>query len=234
MKLKALVLTDHADHTAENSLYGLLQALLGHPQIESVDVATRHNPLNERFFVDLYGEKIFVSAVHNDFHFDGNGSAFFQDMHPATLDDYDFVLLRLPPPLNQPLLDFLKRKAKRPVFVNDPEGINLVGNKRFLLNFKDICPPMKLLRSVDEIQAFSEQFPVVLKPLNNYGGRGILRVEDGNVLEDGQETPLEEYFENVKPDTVEFLGMQFLKNVVQGDKRILVVDGKVMGASLRL
>ena len=33
---------------------------------------------------------------------------------------------------------------------------------------------------------------------------------------------------------MEYLGVKFLSNVSQGDKRIVVVNGKVLGASLRL
>ena len=78
MKLKVLVLTDHTRHSAENSLYGLINAMWKHPQVETLDVATRNNPLNDRFFVDKYGQTIFSRTITSDFEFDEKGSVFFK------------------------------------------------------------------------------------------------------------------------------------------------------------
>jgi len=43
-----------------------------------------------------------------------------------------------------------------------------------------------------------------------------------------------DFIQQLNGSEVEYLGVKFLSNVSQGDKRIVVVNGKVLGASLRL
>lgn len=60
---------------------------------------------------------------------------------------------------------------------------------------------------------------------------------DGNVLNDGnQDFDMATYLQDLKSyiETEGFLAMEFLKNVTQGDKRILVVNGQILASSLRL
>jgi glutathione synthase len=144
------------------------------------------------------------------------------------------VWLRLPPPLTSDFLNFLVTKYHHQLFFNDPAGIVTTGSKEFLLNFPDICPPMKHCTSIEDIREFKSRFPVVLKPLREYGGRGIVKIDGEQVWEGIRETNFAEFSERLKEQNIEYLGVQFLKNVSQGDKRIVVVNGKIMGASLRL
>ncbi|MEM6966747.1 MAG: hypothetical protein AAF573_18425, partial [Bacteroidota bacterium] len=51
----------------------------------------------------------------------------------------------------------------------------------------------------------------------------------------GQEkTDLKDFIQKNQEKPIAYLAVKFLKNVTQGDKRIVVVHGKIMGASLRL
>jgi len=52
----------------------------------------------------------------------------------------------------------------------------------------------------------------------------------------GDQLPLANWLETAREDIEagNYLAMKYLKNVSQGDKRILVVNGKIMGASLRI
>ena len=94
---------------------------------------------------------------------------------------------------------------------------------------------MRFVSSLEEIRNFGTEHDIILKPLKEYGGKGIVkvmgdRVHDGRVFMD-----LEEYFiENPAALHEGYLAMKFLNNVTLGDKRILVVDGEIMASSLRL
>ncbi|MFK7772873.1 MAG: RimK family alpha-L-glutamate ligase [Saprospiraceae bacterium] len=233
-KNKILVLTDHANHSAENSLYGMLHTLRQHPSCAHIDIATRANPLNDSFFKEFKMERLFVSRVDENFAFSSEGKAFQKTEERGNLNSYDAVWLRLPPPLAHPFLVFLKHKFPQLIFVNDPDGIYQTGSKEFLLNFPEICAPMKFCKSVDDILDFSNQFPVVLKPLREYGGKGIVRIEGKQVWEGKTETDLKSFFDTIRKSPIEYLAVKFLKNVGKGDKRIVVVNGEIIGASLRL
>ena len=133
-------------------------------------------------------------------------------------------------------MGFIEYLGENKVIINHPNGIEQTSTKAFLLNFPKICPPMKLCKSIDEILEFANRFPIVLKPLKEYGGKGLLKI-NGDVLNDGSDDfDTNDYLRKQKEyiETEGYLAMKFLKNVSEGDKRILVVNGKILASSLRL
>lgn len=233
-RFKLLVLTDHRNHSAENSLYALVQAMRNHPLCQQVDVATRANELNNAFFAEYSSRELWVNKVDQSFGFTTDGAGFKEALRSASLEEYDVIWLRMPPPLSDDFLQFLEERFPDQLIINDPKGIQITGSKEFLLNFPEQCPPMKVCRSIEDIIAFKEHFPIVLKPFQEYGGKGIIRIDGDQVWEGNNESKFADFVQKLRTEKFEYLGVQFLKNVSQGDKRIVVVHGKVMGASLRL
>ena len=233
-QLKVLVLTDHTNHSAENSLYAMLQSMRQHPRCAQIDIATRANPVNDFFFKNLINKGLFVSKVEEDFSFSPDGRFFNKKIRREFLHTYDAVWLRLPPPLGKPFLIFLKHKFPDIIFINDPSGIYEAGSKAFLMNFIDVCPPIRLCYSEEDILEFASRFPIVLKPLREYGGKGIVKIDGDRVWEGKQEFLLSTFLQKLKNSDIEYLAVKFLQNVGQGDKRIVVVNGKIIGSSLRL
>jgi glutathione synthase len=231
---QVLVLTDPTRHSKENSLYPLLNAMLRHPLTAGIDVASRKNAVNARFFRGESAANLWVSEVYENFSFSEKGGELSDKLKKADPGDYDLIWLRLPPPLDLSFLEFIDRTFSGKFIINSPKGIYQTGTKAFLLNFPSLCPPLQLCRTKAEIRSFAEQFPIVLKPVRGYGGEGIVRIDGNRVWEGQEEMTLEEYFSELKDGSFELLAAKFLKNVSQGDKRIIVVNGKIMGASLRL
>jgi len=199
-KLKLLVLTDHSNHSSENSLYALVQAMRKHPRCAQIDVATRGDSGNELFFEKRMSRNLFVSKADESFAFSSDGMSEFPHQ----------------------------------LIINDPIGIYKTGTKEFLANFADCCPPMAICKTIKDIQNFKERFPIVLKPFRDYGGRGIVRI-DGNTVWDGKEKKtFKQFTKQLEGKSINYLGVKFLKRVGEGDKRIVVVNGQIMGASLRL
>lgn len=233
-KFKVLVLTDHRGHSAENSIYALLRAMSEHPSNGGLDVASRGNGQNAPFFTEFADHTLYVSPVDERLAFSRNGRWFTQSLRRARPRDYDFILLRLPPPIAPDFWAFLLQAFPERRIINNPRGILETSNKKFLLQFPDLCPPMRSCRTVEEIAAFRENFPIVLKPLNNYGGKGIVRI-DGDTVWDGLEKKsfLKFTGELERQSGFEYLAMKYLVNVSQGDKRIIVCREEVLGATLR-
>jgi len=177
---------------------------------------------------------VWSTRVGADFAFDENGKFLQQDLTKTSLKEYDVIWLRMPPPLSKSFLDFLIKKFPKQFIINNPKGIYETGSKAFLANFVDLCPPMKICKTVEDIIDFKNQFPIVLKPFREYGGRGIVRIDGDKVWEGKTEMSFEDFKNKTGNKKLEYLGVQFLKNVSKGDKRIVVVNGKIMGASLRL
>jgi glutathione synthase len=90
-------------------------------------------------------------------------------------------------------------------------------------------PPTLITRSTEEARAFlREHGEVVIKPLHGNGGKAIFKIgRDGANLSSLMEVFNTAYRE---PHMVQ----AFLPGVAEGDKRIVFVDGEVVGAVNRI
>ena len=101
--------------------------------------------------------------------------------------------------------------------------------KIFVLDFLDLMPPTIVTRSLADVQAFrAEMKDIILKPLYGNGGAAIFRIapDDTNV------GSLVELFQTVFREP--FMVQQYRPEVRDGDKRIILVDGKAVGAINRV
>jgi len=234
--LKFLVLTDHSGHSKENSVYALMKKLSEQSEVEKVMIASRGFEANDAFFDTCSTDKVYAIPVTETFDFDVTKQQFSKKDNLVSVDDFDAIIMRLPRPVTEGFLNFVAELGKDKVIINHPKGIMKTSTKAFLLNFPSVCPDMYLCHSIKDIVDFASKFPIVLKPLKEYGGKGLLKI-NGNQLNDGDEdfdtmTYLQQQKEYI--ETEGYLAMKFLKNVSKGDKRILVVNGKILAASLRL
>ncbi len=235
-KYKYLTLTDHSGHSKENSLYALMRTLAAHEKTDTVRVASRGDARNAGFFFAHDTNEVYATEVDADFDFQADGKQFTEGGKRVDIEDFDVILMRLPRPVTDSFLNYLAGRAILKTIINHPDGIMKTSTKEFLLNFPEVCPPMQLVKSEAEVEAFAAQFPIVLKPLKEYGGKGIVKIKDGKVSTGEEEMSLAEYLAIIKIELEQdgYLAMKFLENVKKGDKRILVVNGEILAASLRL
>ena len=236
MRYRILCLTDHWKHSKENSLYAILSSMVEHPKCEEVVVASRSAKINATFFEEFDFSKIHGLKVNADFNFEDAKKDLIEKTISVDPNSFDIIFLRLPRPVTDEFLRSLEVGFSSKCIINKPSGIITCSSKAFLLNFQDVCPPIKLCYSIQEIMEFSEQFDVVLKPLREYGGKGIVRIKNGLINDGNQNWEVLKYLKNIEPTIIEdgFLAMKYLANVSQGDKRLIVVGGDVLAASLRL
>ncbi len=233
-KKKVLILTDHKNHSAENSLYDLSVKMLAHELTECVDIATRTIAVNADFFACREHASLFATNIDSSFAFDKERHTLSKDYQRVDISIYDLVWLRLPPPLNENTLAYFSAVFSSAIVINDPRSIFESGSKEFLINFPTVCPPMKVCYSLEDIVEFKRLFPIVLKPFSEYGGKGIYKVEGEQVVSGQEQIAFEDFAKSYKQNPKPYLAVKFLKNVKQGDKRIIVVNGVILGASLRL
>lgn len=231
---RLLVLTDHRTQTEENSIYELVAALLDHPHCRQLDIASRGLPINDDFFVLRQTNTLYAAAVTDTFVYSAEAKDYIQGLRKVALSDYDVILLRLPPPADPDFLSFLSAHYPERKMINRPSGMLRTSNKAYLLNFPELAPDMQLVETAEDIRSFSRRFPIVLKPLSNYGGKGIVKIADGQVDNGGEQHSLDSFLHAYRQNPVPYLAMRFLTNVDQGDKRVVVVNGRVLGAVLRL
>lgn len=143
----------------------------------------------------------------------------------------DCIFIRKEPPFDREylaalqLLDLLKDK----VFVlNDPTGIAMAGEKLFTLEFPKWVPATCVTESpaiaLDFIRKVGK---AVAKPLHLKSGAGIVVVSPSD-----RNTP--SLLEILTVDGLEKIMLQrFIDTDRYGDKRILVLDGEILGAFAR-
>lgn len=233
--MKTLILTDHSGHSDQNSLYALARTLAAHPESKLVHVASRGDVRNTDFFKGAGTQVRGLVEVQSGFGYVASGAPFLASDTAGSPTDYDLIWLRLPPPADPAFFACLE-ELNGPLVVNRPSGIVETGSKAFLLNFPELTAPSRLITDADALLEFAKRFPLVLKPLRDYGGKGLIRIQNDTAQEGDTTLPLDEFLSNNKKliDGGHYLAMQFLKNVTQGDKRLLVAGDRILGASLRV
>ena len=141
------------------------------------------------------------------------------------LGGLDFLLMRKDPPFDMDyvyttyILD-LAEKAGVTV-VNRPQALRDANEKCFITQFPQCCVPALITRSSVEIKEFVHAHGLsVVKPLDGMGGESIfqVRTDDPNL--------------NVILETITagdrdlVMVQQYIPEITQGDKRILVVNGE--------
>ena len=146
--------------------------------------------------------------------------------HPALpLKDTGAVVMRKDPPFDSEyfyathLLGQAEREGAR-VF-NKPAALRDHPEKLAILEFPQFIAPTLVTRSAQAIKAFhAEHGDIILKPLDGMGGMGIFRVgPDGLNLGSIAET-----LNRGGAQTV--MVQRYLPEIVQGDKRVLVIGGE--------
>lgn len=235
-RYNVLVLTDHRGHSNQNSIYALINEMRNHQQCNCIDIASRGFKNNDGFFTDMDSDSIYGTRVGADFQYTDNGNSFSQGLIPLNLGEYDIIFMRLPRPISDEWLLWLEDNKGETVIINNPKGIIKTSSKEYLLSIPEVCPTIRKINSIQDALDFSAMHPIVLKPLREYGGKGVVKIDGNKIYESDAAHDRDSYLKSIQDaiTTDGYIGMKYLKNVSQGDKRILVVGGEIMAASLRL
>lgn len=151
---------------------------------------------------------------------------------PLALEDVRAVFMRLEPPVDT---DFLAATyvldhvhTGGTALVNAPAGLRACSEHLLGLSFPDLVPPTVVSARGETIHAFLvEHERIVVKPVDGFGGRGVflLSRHDPN-LASIIET-------STAGGTRAVVAQPYLTEVEEGNKRVYVVDGVAVGASLR-
>jgi len=233
---KILVLTDHKTHSSAESIYSLLWEMSQNTACEDVVVMSRAKDENSNFFEGSVETKPLGKSVDENYQYENFNWWYDRDFR-IDIGNYDVVFLRLDRPVSNHFLDFISDTFHEKYIINDSSGIKETSSKDFLLRFPDLCPEMKLCQQLSEVEDFASRFPIVLKPLCNYGGKGLIRLDSNRAFLENEEVALSDGYraiEEALKSHKTMLAMRFLPKVAEGDKRIVVVNGTILGSILRI
>jgi len=144
----------------------------------------------------------------------------------------DIIFIRQDPPFDMSyitstyLLEYIENEVK---IINKPSQIRNSPEKLFLNRWKHLTPKTLISRNVSEILDFRKKFEnIILKPLYGNGGSGIFFIKK----DDKNFNSLIELF--IKTETDPFIVQEYLPEITQGDKRIILFGGEPVGAINRV
>ena len=152
----------------------------------------------------------------------------------TNLESLDCVFVRKEPPFDldylacTQLLDFLKGKVR---VVNDPAGIRAVGEKIGALHATKLTPPSFAAYDEANVREGMKRLGLedaVLKRIDQKGGEGVLRSSPSDPR-------LKDKVRELTGDSrVPIVVQKFVRHEKTGDKRILILNGKLLGAFTRI
>lgn len=141
------------------------------------------------------------------------------------LTQMDVILMRKDPPFDMQYIyaTYLLERAEHAgvLVVNRPDSLRDVSEKAYTAWFAQCCPPTLISADMQRLRNFlTEQADIVVKPLDGMGGMSVFRIRQGDV---NTSVILETITER---GTRFVMAQRYLPQIVEGDKRILLIDGE--------
>lgn len=146
------------------------------------------------------------------------------------LDEFDIILMRKEPPydLNFHYATQLLSLTIAPV-VNTAQSLRDFNEKLIILNFLSLIPPTIVSSNHPEIMHFMMRFEdVVMKSLDSFQGKSVVKINSKDIASNTVVSRM------TKKETTPVIVQEFLPAVLLGDKRILLLGGKILGAVNRV
>ena len=162
--------------------------------------------------------------------FDYNQKKFFKIIknQKLNLELCKYILIRQDPPFNLEyisttyILDQIKHKVK---IINDPTSIRNVSEKLYSAKYQKFMPETIFSQNLDEIRSFFKRNKkVIVKPIHSYSGNDILLMNSFNL----------KTINNFIKKHDHIMCQKFLPKISKGDKRVFIINGKVVGAISRV
>ena len=139
-----------------------------------------------------------------------------------------FILIRQDPPFNMEyiltsyILDMIKNKVK---IINDPMSIRNISEKLYSAKYQKFMPMTIFTQRIDEIKKFfKKNDKIIVKPSYGYGGNDIHLLNRFNL----------KFIKKFIKKNGLVICQKYLANISKGDKRVFLINGKVVGAISRV
>ena len=178
---------------------------------------------------DLYlrdGEARAAMSHLTVFH-DPDGWYDMKEAQDHALSELDVILMRKDPPFDNEFIysTYILEDAERKgtLIVNRCQGLRDSNEKVFATQFPQCCPPVLVSREMDRLKDFHrEHQDVIFKPLDGMGGTAIFRAK----ADDPNVSVILETLTNYGQQTI--MAQRYIPEIVDGDKRILMINGEVV------
>ena len=159
--------------------------------------------------------------------------SWYAEVEHATLhvaETCELVWLRIDPPVDARylhttyLLDLAAAAGVR--VVNHPAGVRALHEKLLALHLPELCPATVVTSTAAEVEAFVATYgTAVVKPVDGFAGTDVWLVEPGHGCR--------ALAESATAGGRHVIVQEYLPSVADGNKRLFLVDGEIVGAVLR-
>ena len=146
--------------------------------------------------------------------------------------DIDVILMRQDPPFDMSYITathILEHVHPHTLVINNPTNVRNTPEKLFVTHFENVMPPTLITSDEEEIFGFRKEFKdIIVKPLFGNGGAGVFHIKP----DDENLSSLIELHKTFYREPL--MIQEYVPAVRQGDKRIILIDGKPIGAVNRV
>ncbi|MDX1301276.1 glutathione synthase [Photobacterium sp.] len=152
------------------------------------------------------------------------------------LAGFDVIFMRANPPLDTMALNFLDSVRGDVFIMNDIDGLRVANNKLYTASLHDphneFIPATYVSKNRDYLErvlAENTNERMIMKPLNGYGGSGVILVEKS--AQSSVKSLLDFYIGDEKNYVIL---QDYVEGAEQGDVRIMMLNGEPIGAMRRV
>ncbi|NIB41888.1 glutathione synthase [Pseudomaricurvus alkylphenolicus] len=154
------------------------------------------------------------------------------------LAGFDAIILRTNPPLDTVALNFLDSVRNDTFIMNSLDGLRVANNKLYPASFTGdasrYVPSTHVSKSreyLEQVLLDSPREKMILKPLNGFGGQGVIVVEK-NARQNFRS--LLDFYIGAENSSNYVILQDYVDGADEGDVRILMLNGEPIGAMRRV
>ena len=179
--------------------------------------------------LEARGDEVWASSVKVEV----NPWISFKDNNCIPLAEFNCIWMRKDPPVNEAylyathLLEVAERKGVK--VINKPSSLRAWNEKLGALRYSHLMAPTIVASKVKDLINFANiNNEVVIKPLGGKGGQGVIRI---NKNSPGIKSIIELI---TSQEELPVMMQKFIPEVIEGDKRIIIVNGEAIGSINRI
>ncbi len=156
----------------------------------------------------------------------------------SALGDFDVIFMRDNPPMDSLVLNFLDSIKDKVFTINAIDGLREANNKIYTASYYDpnreLIPATHVSKNIDYLLRIIEESDndkMILKPLDGYGGNGVIIIEKSAMH--NIRSLLDFYVNGQRGQTNYVILQEYIEGAEEGDVRVLMLNGQPIGALRR-
>lgn len=195
----------------------------------------------------LSQNRVRTKLINNPIHYKSR-TRLDKKLTIMNLSDFDLIFLKKNPPINKDYKSLIEKLIiKKIPTVNCSSGIKNMGSKAYLRNFTQIIPKTFFANNIKEALKYIKKIGnCVIKQSDSYGGKGVDHIhfkfnkfygykgKKEILLSEIAVHKIIDNYLNLSKDKTLLVVEYFMSAPKRGDKRIVILEGDILGSYIRL